>query len=188
MKYLKILLILLLLCGCAKQEEAKPEETGEDPIPAYFLSLPEHPSDEDEIFVCANDGLHKEELWDDFMDEVADQRDCDITIGRYTIEGDVIYELLVHDGNGFVLYTDSSRDRFGNFEEITSENRKYLYDLAYLTIEEINDTKKPFVNRYVFMSDEDLKDEEEVKAYLDEVSAGKESDMVMIWAMQQPAE
>ncbi|MBQ6126481.1 MAG: hypothetical protein IJI77_05640 [Erysipelotrichaceae bacterium] len=87
-----------------------------------------------------------------------------------------------------MLYTDNSRDRFGISEGITEESRKFLYDLTYLTIEEINDTKKPFVNCYVFMSDEDLKDEEEVKAYLDEVSAGKESDMVMIWAMQQPAE
>ena len=144
MKYLKIFLILLLLCGCSSEKESEEEIEPTDPIGTYFSKLPEKPSDGDGIFVSANDGLHYEEVWDEFYEKVENEEECDVTIARYTIEGDVIYELLKHEDGFFTLYTDNSRDQFSSVHEIMEEKREYLYDLSWLSNEEIDGTVKPF--------------------------------------------
>ena len=184
MKYIRMLIVLFLLCGCtqAAEEEAEPEEEGT--VESYLLSLPEKPSEEDGIFVCANDGLHYEEIWDEFLEKTENEEVCEVTVGRYTIEGDVIYELLVHDGERFILYTDNSRDQFGKSEGIGSESRSFLYDMAYVTNEKSGDQIRSYMNRFAFLSDEDLKDEEEVMAFLDEHREGKDDDMVTVWTIQ----
>ena len=184
MKYFRLMFVLLLLCGCAARQEEESEEMDGDPIEVHFSSLPDKPGEDDEIFVSANDGIHNEEVWDEFLERTEEPEVCQVTVARYTIEGDVIYELLVHDGDAFVLYTDNSRDSFGSYEGIREEKRNFLYDLAYITNEETTGGVKPYMNRYAFISDEDLKDENEVKAFLDQRFAGEENDMVLVWSNQ----
>ena len=182
MKYLKIFLILLLLCGCSRETESEEVTEPSAPIGTYFSKLPEKPSDGDGIFVSANDGLHYEEVWDEFYEKVENEEECDVTIARYTIEGDVIYELLKHEDGFFTLYTDNSRDQFSSVHEIMEEKREYLYDLSWLSNEEIDGTVKPFVNRFAYLSDTYLDNAQDAMALLDLMRDGKESDIVIIFS------
>ena len=182
MKYLKILLILLLLCGCNGEKETEEEIQPMDPIGTYFSELPDKPGEGDGIFVSANDGLHFEEIWDEFYERVMDEEECDVTIARYTIEGDVIYELLKHEDGVFTLYTDNSRDQFSFIHEITEEKREYLYDLTWLSNEDIGGTVKPFVNRFAYLSNVYLDNAEDAMDLLNLMRDGKENDIVVVFS------
>ncbi len=183
MKYWKIVLIMLLLCGCRTQEE-EPIEIRDDPWEAFFQSLPDQPGEGDGIFVVANDGLHFTEVWDEFVDRAEAGEQSEVTIARHTIEGDIIYEFLLYDGEQFNLYTDDSRDRYGTHRGYGKEHAEYLYDLSYVTQEETGNDVKPFLNRYGFLSDVDLEDEEAVKAYLEDHFENGQNDVILIWGTQ----
>ena len=94
MKKWIILFLIAVLClgGCKKEGLEESVADKKDPH-AYLASLKEKPSKEDDVFIVANDGTYNEELLDAFLEKCEKKEDCDLLIARYTIEGDVIYEL-----------------------------------------------------------------------------------------------
>ena len=101
-------------------------------------------------------------------------------IARYTIEGDVIYELLVYTGT-YSLYTDNSRDAYKG-SDIKDETRKYLYEYSYQKEEEYGDGKGTEESRFLFMSDKDLQSIEEVESELEKMMNNQENDLVIVFS------
>ena len=181
MKKWLLLFLIAALCLSACRKEG-PEETiadKKDPH-AYLASLKDKPSKEDDVFIVANDKTYNEELLDAFIEKCEKKEDCDLVIARYTIEGDVIYELLVYTGT-YVLYTDNSRDAYRG-SDVEDVSRKYLYEYSYRKEEEYNDGKGIEESRYVFLSDKELKNDEEVQNEFEKTWSGLESDLVIVFS------
>lgn len=170
-------LILLLVGGCVKETPVRRKPDAEIPEVKELMTLPEHPTEEDGIFIVANGSVINEELWDTFLGKTRNGEMAELTIACYTIEGDVIYELIRYDGTGYSLFYDNSRDRFGVFSE-RSERRSYLYDFEYLSEEKMTDGTAVFRNRYAYLSDTVYENKEELKTVLD---AGKETDLLLVF-------
>ena len=101
-------------------------------------------------------------------------------IARYTIEGDVIYELLVYTGT-YVLYTDNSRDTYGG-SDTEDVSRKYLYEYSYQKEAGYSDGKGIEESRYVFLSDKELQSDKEVQSEFEKMWSGLESDLVIVFS------
>lgn len=179
-KWIILFLIAALCLGGCKKEEPKEEIPDKKDPHAYLASLKDKPSKEDDVFIVANDGTYNEELLDAFMEKCEKKEDCDLVIARYTIEGDVIYELLVYTGT-YVLYTDNSRDTYGG-SDIEDVSRKYLYEYSYQKEAEYNDGKGTEESRYVFLSDKELQSDKEVQSEFEKMWNGLESDLVIVFS------
>ncbi len=183
-KVLVILLILSVLSGC-RNEKVKEEIKGEEtPIPEVkqLQKLPDHPKEEDGIFIITNGETYNEDLWNAFREKTEKQENGELIIARYTIEGDVIYELLKYDGEKFTLYYDNSRDSFAGTLSVDPATRKHLYELDYVTLEEMNDTQKPFRNHFAFLSDTLYESEEEVNGAFSKLREGENIDLVDVFS------
>ncbi len=180
-KWIILFLIAVLCLGGCKKEEPKEEIADKKDPHAYLASLKDKPSKEDDVFIVANDGTYNEELLDAFLEKCEKKEDCDLVIARYTIEGDVIYELLGYDGERYTLYYDNSRDSYaGTLPDPLS--RKYLYELDYITMEEMGDAQKPFRNHFAFLSDTFYEGEEEVKEAFERMREGEQIDLVDVFS------
>ena len=181
MKKRIILFLIAVLClGGCKKEEPKEEIADKKDPHAYLALLKEKPSKEDDVFIVANDGTYNEELLDAFMEKCEKKENCDLVIARYTIEGDVIYELLVYTGT-YSLFTDNSRDTYKG-SDIKDETRKYLYEYSYQKEEEYGDGKGTEESRYVFLSDKELQSDKEVQSEFEKMWNGLESDLVIVFS------
>lgn len=172
-------LILSLICGCDQKNKT---ETTDVEIPELqeLMSLPDHPSEKDEIFIVANDGTRNERLWREFLEKTGKGEASDLIIACYTIEGDVIYEMIRYDGETYAIFYDNSRDRFGIFQE-RYEERKYIYDLDYLSEEEINDGLATFRHHYGFLSDTRYENETELQEAFTKMAQGEEADLLLLF-------
>ncbi len=179
-KWIILFLIAVLCLGSCKKEEPKEEIADKKDPHAYLASLKDKPSKEDDVFIVANDGTYNEELLDAFLEKCEKKEDCDLVIARYTIEGDVIYELLVYTGT-YSLYTDNSRDAYKG-SDIEDESRKYLYEYSYQKEEEYGDGKGTEESRYVFLSDKELQSDKEVQSEFEKMWSGLESDLVIVFS------
>lgn len=179
-KWIILFLIAVLCLGGCKKEEPKEEIADKKDPHAYLASLKDKPSKEDDVFIVANDGTYNEELLDAFMEKCEKKEDCDLVIARYTIEGDVIYELLVYTGT-YSLYTDNTRDAYKG-SDIKDETRKYLYEYSSQKEEEYGDGKGTEEFRFLFMSDKDLQSIEEVERELEKMKNNQENDLVIVFS------
>ena|GEM_PF-2581588 len=184
-KWIVLLLIAaVVLCACEKEKpykETKEEITDKKDPHAYLASLKDKPSKEDDdILVVSNGGTYHEGLLDAFIKACEKKENCDLLIARYTIEGDAIYELLVYDGT-YSLYSDNSRDAYKG-SDIEDENRKYLYQYAYQTEAEYNGSKGIEESRFVFLSDKELKSDEEIQSEFEKMRNGEETDLVIVFS------
>ena len=181
---LLFLITAFCLCACKKEELEESLADKKDPH-AYLASLKDKPSKEYDVFIVANDGTYNEELLDAFLEKCEKKEDCDLLIARYTIEGDVIYELLVYTGT-YSLYTDNSRDAYGG-SDIEDENRKYLYEYTYQREEEYDSGKGIEETRFVFLSDKDLGSDEEVQSEFEKMVSKEENDLVIVFSDSREA-
>jgi hypothetical protein len=179
-KWIILFLIAVLCLGSCKKEEPKEEIADKKDPHAYLASLKDKPSKEDDVFIVANDGTYNEELLDAFLEKCEKKEDCDLVIARYTIEGDVIYELLVYTGT-YSLYTDNSRDAYKG-SDIEDERRKYLYEYSYQKEEEYGDGKGTEESRFLFLSDKELQSDKEVQSEFEKMWSGLESDLVIVFS------
>ncbi|MBQ6335313.1 MAG: DUF4362 domain-containing protein [Erysipelotrichaceae bacterium] len=175
---LLFIFILLMLVACKPTVNEKPV-VYEGEHADLFSELPDRPEEGGDIFIVANDGLHNEEIWDAFYEQVKAGQEASLLIGAYTIEGDVIYKLLEYDGSIFSLNEDNSRDSYASIVPDRIE-RTNLYYLEYQSKEEVNGQEKPFMNRYCFLSDE-VYDEEGLNKVFEKFKTGEESGLLMVW-------
>ncbi len=173
-------LILLSISGCVQKTPLREKADAEIPEVKELMALPDHPGEDDEIFVVANDDARHEELWKEFLEKTGKGEYADLIVACYTIEGDVIYEMIRYDGTGYAMFYDNSRDRFGTFSE-RCERKQYIYDLDYLSEEEIDDRTATFRNHYGFLSDTIYENQEELKAAFEEMRQGKEIDLLFVF-------
>ncbi|MCR4634175.1 MAG: DUF4362 domain-containing protein [Erysipelotrichaceae bacterium] len=189
MKKIIILFILLMsLSGCSKDELAEiiqdkipsPEEDHED----LFASLPDDPRSREDIFVITNGGILHEEVWDSFYDRVSNEENDQILIARYTIEGDVIYELLICENGGFALYCDNSRDAYAS-AKIPDIFKKYLYYYETQFTETADASDRSFLRRFCFLSDTHFETEDEFEKAFEENREGIRSDLSLVWSAEE---
>ena len=174
-----VLFVLLLLCGCQKQKQE--EIVSEDEEETYLVSLPDKPSESDEIFLVRNGDLLHKELWDDFLKDYEEGNDCEIVYGAYTIEGDVIYYSLTFKDGTFELVSDNHRDQFGvpSFEHL---NGKYLSYFEWVSKEEYSDGIHDANNYLAVLDDVAYKSQEEIYDQLK-----KDNTFIWLWAFQGKA-
>ncbi|MBQ1482503.1 MAG: DUF4362 domain-containing protein [Erysipelotrichaceae bacterium] len=190
MKKIIILFILLMsLSGCSKEELI---EIVQDKIPSsqegyeeLFSSLPDDPQTREDIFVITNGGLLHKEVWDSFYDHVSNGQNDQILIARYTIEGDVIYELLICENGGFALYSDNSRDAYAS-APVQDVFGKYLYYYETQFSETADSSDRIFLRRFCFLSDTHFETEDEFEKALEENREGKRSDLSLVWSDEEP--
>lgn len=63
------------------------------------------------------------EIWDQFLKDVKDQKDCAIVICQYTVEGDPILQYVSNVNGKFYYVEDSTRDAYGSEKYV-----QYTYD------------------------------------------------------------
>ena len=78
-----------------------------------------------EIVVIENESFDKasKKIWDQFLKDVKDQKDCAIVICQYTVEGDPILQYVSNVDGKFYYVEDSTRDAYGNEKYV-----QYTYD------------------------------------------------------------
>ena len=178
-----IFVLLLVLCGCRKEEETSELPEARNAAESYLLSLPDKPSSDDLYFLVTNGGLVNEDLWEDFVDKCEQEKEAEITFGQYTIEGDLIYTLLSYDGDHFQATVDNSRDQFGKPQFFEYEG-KHLNYFVWTTMEEYSDGVHPALNHVACLSDEVFDDAEELVSRLRE----GDPDVVLLWTDQTRAD
>ena len=172
--------IVLTVAGCRKEEEPRRKPDAEIPEVKELMTLPDHPSEEDDIFIVANGGIYNENLWKEFLEKTGNGEESRLIIACYTIEGDVIYKLIEYDKTLYTMYCDNSRDSFGVFSEIV-DTGKYIYDLDYLSEEEIDGTVATFRNHYGFLSDTFYENREELRDAFEKMRQGEETGLIFIF-------
>ena len=182
-KELIVALLLLTVSGCQSEEkkEETPKIASSIPEVKRLEELPDYPEAEDAIFIITNGETYNEDLWKKFKENTEEQESAELIIARYTIEGDVIYELLRYDGERYTLYYDNSRDSYAGILP-DPLSRKYIYELDYITMEETGDVQKPFRNHFAFLSDTFYEGEEEVKEAFERMREGEQIDLVDVFS------
>ena len=67
-------------------------------------------------------GKGSKKLWNQFLKNVKDHKDCAIVICQYTVEGDPILQYVSNVNGKFYYVEDSTRDAYGS--------EKYVFDEA----------------------------------------------------------
>ena len=183
MKYLKVIFMicLLMLSACKKEEIIEETETNEEDVFSLLSSLPDDPKENDEIFIIANDAIRNEEVWTGFYEKAVNEEDCQIIIALYTIEGDVIYELLKAQDGLFHLYIDYSRDHFYANVPHVEISRSFLYYYEYESTEEVNGEPVTFKNRFCFLSDRVCANDKDFLEAFEDWRLGKENGFDVVW-------
>lgn len=77
------------------------------------------------IVVIEYDSFGKEskKLWNQFLKNVKDHKDCAIVICQYTVEGDPILQYVSNVNGKFYYVEDSTRDAYGSEKYV-----QYTYD------------------------------------------------------------
>ena len=182
-KILVILLILSVLGGCRIKEVKEKTKDEGMPIPEVkeLQKLPDHPKEEDEIFIITNSETINEDLWNAFREKAERQEEAQLIIARYTIEGEVIYELLRYDGEGYTLYYDTSRDSYAGSQP-DPVSRTYICELDYITMEEVNNEEKPFRNHYAFLTNDFYQSKEDLMEAFMKLREGQGIDLVDVFS------
>ena len=78
-----------------------------------------------EIKIIENESFDKasKKIWDQFLKDVKDQKDCAIVICQYTVEGDPILQYVSNVDGKFYYVEDSTRDAYGSEKYV-----QYTYD------------------------------------------------------------
>lgn len=96
----------------------------------YLASLPDEPEElfSAGCFVITNKGsCYGQNYLETFLEDYGNDVSAVITIGQYTIEGDLILSYIEYDGQQVTLTIDSRRDSFaGNGNLIYTRNSKYF--------------------------------------------------------------
>lgn len=92
-----------------------------------------------EIAVIENESFDKKskKIWEQFLKNVRDQKDCAIVICQYTVEGDPILQYVSNVNGKFYYVEDSTRDDYGSekYVQYTYNYYKiYKQDGHYTTI------------------------------------------------------
>lgn len=161
MKRLLIMLVasLFLLVSCTdKKRDPQPERlpSAEKTIEESLNSLPDHPTEEDDILICSLDGMINMQLWDTFRSSVDRNEPAQIVIANYTVEGDIIYTLVSYDGRIFHAYVDNSRDRFGVPDFFSSDYAR-IYERTWTQKED----GRTYVYKRTFLTDSENGEDEE---------------------------
>ncbi len=103
------------------------------PIEEIREILASYPDDYENIiktdcYVISNiEEITNQELYDEFVKNVSEGIADEITIVRFTSEGDPIYKYLFYNGESFYCVNDISRDNFkGNADNYTEYTYKYF--------------------------------------------------------------
>lgn len=77
------------------------------------------------VVVIENESFDKEskKIWEQFLQNVKDQKDCAIVICQYTVEGDPILQYVSNVNGKFYYVEDSTRDAYGSEKYV-----QYTYD------------------------------------------------------------
>ena len=178
MKKILLMIMMVLLCACGKKDTLKPEDISEDPIRPYFISLPSKPVKEDGILIVANDETINYDLWETFMDEVDNGQNTSITIARYTIDSGLLYELLVYNGDSFIIYSAFA----SNDPQIEKENYPYLYFTRYETVED----NVTLLNSIAGLSYNEYPDQETFMSEYQKMTEGANVDIYVVWGDSRP--
>ena len=132
-RVLSVLFAAVLAAACTPQSsdisedaETSEERTPEELLQAYPSEYRELMERKDLVIEDRGGVLVNGELWDGFLDAVDAHVSSEVTIARFTIEGDPVLYRIEYDGEGFRWYYDSSRDRFGAGESFLTGTAKYL--------------------------------------------------------------
>ena len=90
-----------------------------------------------EIVVIKNESFDKEskKIWDQFLKDVKDQKDCAVVICQYTVEGDPILQYVSNVNGKFYYVEDSTRDAYGSEKYV-----QYTYDYYKIYKQDGHDT------------------------------------------------
>ena len=77
------------------------------------------------IVTIENESFDKgsKKIWNQFLKDVKDQKDCAIVICQYTVEGDPILQYVSNVKGKFYYVEDSTRDAYGSEKYV-----QYIYD------------------------------------------------------------
>lgn len=96
----------------------------------YLAALPDEPETlaEEGCFVISNnDKCYGTESFSEFMDLYHANQPAAITIGQYTIEGDLFLCYVAYDGERITVTKDSRRDEYADSSQlITTDSHKYF--------------------------------------------------------------
>lgn len=107
------------------------------PIEEIRAILASYPADYENIiktdcYVISNiEEITNQELYDEFVKNVSEGIADEITIVRFTAEGDPIYKYISYNGEDFYCVEDVSRDEFkGNGDNYIEYTYKYLVNIT----------------------------------------------------------
>ena len=91
----------------------------------YPKEMTSKEASDQEIVVIENESFDKasKKIWDQFLKDVKDQKDCAIVICQYTVEGDPILQYVSNVDGKFYYVEDSTRDAYGSEKYV-----QYTYD------------------------------------------------------------
>lgn len=91
----------------------------------YPKEMTSKEASDQEIVVIENESFDKasKKIWDQFLKDVKDQKDCAIVICQYTVEGDPILQYVSNVDSKFYYVEDSTRDAYGSEKYV-----QYTYD------------------------------------------------------------
>ena len=94
----------------------------------YPKEMTSEEASDQEIVVIENESFDKasKKIWDQFLKDVKDQKDCAIVICQYTVEGDPILQYVSNVDGKFYYVEDSTRDAYGSEKYV-----QYTYCLLY---------------------------------------------------------
>lgn len=91
----------------------------------YPKEMTSKEASDQEIVVIENESFDKasKKIWDQFLKDVKDQKDCAIVICQYTVEGDPLLQYVSNVDGKFYYVEDSTRDAYGSEKYV-----QYTYD------------------------------------------------------------
>ena len=107
------------------KETKKKEKIEIKILSKYPKEMTSKEASDQEIVVIENESFDKasKKIWDQFLKDVKDQKDCAIVICQYTVEGDPILQYVSNVDGKFYYVEDSTRDAYGSEKYV-----QYTYD------------------------------------------------------------
>lgn len=131
--YTTIILVLSLACSCTKQveNESKNIYTEDQIVDKYNISIDYDlkNAEKDGFVIYNNDNkIVNNNKIKEFYENTISNKEATLTIIRYTIEGDpIIIEYVYKEGN-FIVYEDTTRDKYGDGKIISRKIKSIELD------------------------------------------------------------